>query len=1245
MFHPKNQTQNIAELMRQMHGIDINASDLNTLIDLNREARSRRYRLSDAPIEAEIEAKGIGKIVLSTAVGFLTGGLGGAIVGLVMGVGSSLLTERQQPEQETSDETYAPQYGFNSGGRLATVGGPIPLIYGSRAVNPNGGVRVAGHLINSRIDTELGTNTLFQLYSISLGTLGAIDVDQTLFDEQPRNKFVRREIDTYIRVGDDPQNPIEEFPFYSQVISPSNYNVFGYDERSNVNNPQQVVPVGTANVTNVEVPNPGIIRALPAAGGFGTAGLFGTDPINPVTGGGFIEFRASESDSNRALGLSNNDIDLDWISIEHGFRLRDDGEFRIIESGVQTNDGAFLAGNSNYSNGTTFRVRIQPNGRIRYFKNGTLIFESVTIAAGDYFLDTAFTNDSQVTQVRVNPGGLIQPDTVTQTVIEIDPDNDGDAEFGEFNPSDTYATCQPDNNPNNPEPDYLQPFIVVEKDPDTETLTIEPEIEGEDLTVGDGDRIYAIWTCKYETTKRVSEIHLNMNFSLYARDPEDGDNKDHGQVFDLYMRQIDVPDTLVDPEFIIRFFVETKTPTVVRRGLKIKNLALGRYYLEIRPAVCNVLDNVDNPIIDVWRLGDYGVFREIEVAHGFPRTEGPIYIVGEFDENPNESGLVDELSYDPDEKTQISTEQGPPGKLVSVNEVVTVEALSNSLNNVTIADDENGYPGIALVGYKFLASNRLQSPPNISVLVSQGRVIPNYIAAGQASALSTNMELNDPNADFNDPDALVLTGMVVRNLTQKREDTITGKTANRIQTAGNLRWNEFDRYVVYSLSATPYFPDIYVDLLTNPVGGIGEIVDGDRFIDYPSVTRSRKFCVQNDYFWDGFLRDSTAFAQWADNEARGNLLFPLKVGGRFGLIPDEATDPIAVFNASNVRDFEEEFAPWYEQETNTMVVTYTDGSEKEDDDGVRFRPKNVIVQTADAYNGTVQRVERSASFNHVTNLGQAVDVGIVMLKALREQTRKIQFTTFGQGCYVASGDIIIVQHLITEYGEEYSGFVRNFDAPTNPGTGLSQAVQISKCNYLVFDGCVTTGGANSIIDTSQNFNESGVEAGDLVYFPETQVSTTVAAVISDTQLQLAAGNTVVNQTYCIFNGSFAGTSVAVLFREDNSVATGLIISGTELRDGEQWVTVEGLPQQLQRLDPIVIGRDIEVESTYRVNSTTPNSKGEIVITAASWNPTLVPEKQEDPNDNNALKTVVPDGYIVSDIDGVFLEGDLISQVS
>ena len=108
-----------------------------------------------------------------------------------------------------------------------------------------------------------------------------------------------------------------------------------------------------------------------------------------------MEFTASETNTLRTVGLSNNDPDQSVVSVRYGITLQQDGTIAINELGFTR------AGGTSYATGDLFKIE-RSGTTVTYWQNGVLLYTSSLFAGGTLFVDTALdTSGATISNVNL----------------------------------------------------------------------------------------------------------------------------------------------------------------------------------------------------------------------------------------------------------------------------------------------------------------------------------------------------------------------------------------------------------------------------------------------------------------------------------------------------------------------------------------------------------------------------------------------------------------------------------------------------------------------------------------------------------------------------------------------------------------------------------------------------------------------------------------------------------------------------
>jgi hypothetical protein len=1169
------ESENLIEAVRLVQGVDISHEDVAAikLRDAEESQYGQRMRYEgekdpcawSAPYEVT-DGKVL-KIAASVGLGFLTGGfLGGAIAlaGSLFGGGQR---RQGQDRAQKEEEVFNQDYGFQSGGALAIAGTPIPLAYGSRSLSIDrsgalcGGVRSGGILLNSRIVTSAGKTYLFQLWSLGagqspftgIGQIRHIASNEIIFDKQPRKNFGSDQIRTQIRPGSVKQSNIYWFSDYSENLSPSSYESFGVDQRVSASSGGNTTQGDPQNGINVLFSQDDGDIAKKGNTDLWDAYSWAEDAIGANS---FFSFKAGQIGKTKAAGVSGFQGAVRWEDLDHGFFFYDN-VFAVVES------GSILFRSANYTANTVFQVRVSGDLQITYWVDNTQVWISKIQASPALYANLLFAGSgSRFDRVHtsIKPNGIREA-YAFRTSFSVATAND----VGKLGSEDNYVLTG--GQPGRDAPS----FRIFQKNLVNRTITTDSPV-----TIQSGANIYAWWECVFETTKHISNIELNFVFNVNARTQDNSAFTTHGVMFDIWVRKANQKKN--SDQRVGRFYVRSRVPKNLYRAIRVENLPLGRYIFTIRPQTVDPQDE------RVYELLDNGTtVNDVSTANIGGNS---IRIEGEF-QNISEPGNINsaialEMSYS--NKAQVSSQSGPTGRLQSVNQLVSVkDAGTPSVGN------SNPYPGLSLLGIRYESSEQLQRSPGLSIPQHECRSIPNLMAAGSSSGLSSIIRLSDPSASFIADG--IKAGWVLRNLSKGLESRISNVASTAIDTDDPLDWRTGDRYLVYFEAASPFFPDIAADLGSSEHIGVGDKISRDDDIDYESFVRSRKFCKAKKLYWNGFVQaPPTPYIQWIETEAVGSLLISGRINGRIALFPEELpTKAPYLFNDANSRDAVLQWPSYERSRINRLIIRYTDMRDLIEEDGARGRLKIVVISTLGAFNGSEIASEQTLDIPAVTSPLQAIDAGVVFFNSARKQTHGIEFVAGPDAAYLEGGDIISYQSATHDVGEQYSSFVIELE-PFNPTTG-TQKVRLSEQPVLfegLADGIPATDGSAFL---NVNLEESAIAPGDLLLNVSTGASTIV---LNRTRYKITAPMVtgdgdliqVINLTQPL------GLSCRATYRTTGYSQQGIQYA-YERRGSLVWLSLSGLQEPLEKLDRINIGPP---STTYKVQRISPNGPAEYKIT-------------------------------------------------
>ncbi len=229
------QVNELSALLLDMHGVEISPVELLELDDYN-YALAAKQSSALAPNDlSEITydiGKAIGFIVGAVLGAFILPGLGfgitgwfaGAVAGGALGYRLVSLFDGSGAPGQRTDVTDS-STRFSGVGQLGQLGAEIPIIYGNKDINIDGGVIVRDPTtIYSRISTGGGVQYIERLSLLTVGEVGRVALGKTLFNDQ-----VAPELNNSIEVssGKAIQPALGKINHYSQAVALSSNNNIG----------------------------------------------------------------------------------------------------------------------------------------------------------------------------------------------------------------------------------------------------------------------------------------------------------------------------------------------------------------------------------------------------------------------------------------------------------------------------------------------------------------------------------------------------------------------------------------------------------------------------------------------------------------------------------------------------------------------------------------------------------------------------------------------------------------------------------------------------------------------------------------------------------------------------------------------------------------------------------------------------------------------------------------------------------
>lgn len=510
------------------------------------------------------------------------------------------------------------------------------------------------------------------------------------------------------------------------------------------------------------------------------------------------------------------------------------------------------------------------------------------------------------------------------------------------------------------------------------------------------------------------------------------------QAFDVFIKRISSPDNVEDPNaffaYLCTLIYKGQSPRTIHAGFGIRNLPAGRWSFKFEPCPSLERDNVDidgsllisgsqrrgNIFLTATDGFENGLYNEgfreydldLSLDLGPLRIFGDVAKMGDSDIAGYEAAfLAPNLNSENWKDIERNYETATPMTLTCVNEVVEPE-------------NQISYPDVSLLEVELRASERLTNPPSLSVEIENGQVVPHYISWGKVASTSGNTLSID--SDFHEvcqfPEKLSDVVLVEYIINLRSGRTFPGTYTGGLSLKTDIS-NDFqagDEFATYYKTATCLFPNIFCDVLLNQEYGFGaEFEPG--LIDFRSIILSNKHCLTYGYYWDDLIENASEFTSWATKQATGSLLYPVRINGAYGLLPENPELQIrGVFNDSNILkgSFNYSTIPQNDRDVNKVIIVYTDGA------STTKELVSVVVQTKDSYfDRSIPIKEVRKRFPSITNREQAIDVAVTSLNSSIYQSEQISFSTDYQGLALSPADLIAVQQKISFFDYNGSGLI------------------------------------------------------------------------------------------------------------------------------------------------------------------------------------------------------------------------------
>jgi hypothetical protein len=1233
-----DQLSEISTYFKEVHKVDVSVEEFLEMEQLWWDHTQRKYAVclatGDPVLTAEFNApradvgKAIGFIVgavlgafLLPGIGLVAGWIAGAAIGGAIGYRLAGLFDRpQQQQQQPTRSTSDPIFAFSGVGNLGQLGQPIPVIYCNSTTNPDGGVyRRDPIVIHSAIRSRQGSQRLIRLSLLAVGRLGSVNSTLLQLDDQPLTNYNAGDVTTAVSTGQYNQAALSGVTNYSQAVAINSNGLLGISP--------SVITGGTdfGAWTLLAYTSS---AALPAS--YGAMVVVSAD----LTGATTIDALFCLNSSYQATPtvatatLSARITATGWSIAAAG---------TAIASGSATITSASVV---------IFRMlRSHPTNVAQLIIDNVERWRATTTLPTTVF---GFLRDlgagwapTGARYCAYTPVGDILPGFGTRFTLS----DDG---LSKIRSTQTYRA----NGVN---------FSILGKDSNSKWIEtniplllsdrvgVTTAVSGTNF-IKDSAQVSTVYKAAIATSKPVTSVDVTIKASIWSINVS-GAEAPHAQAFELWIEASGTSYSLG------RFILISAKQTPLLRTITITNLPKAIYKIRLEPLTPDQItatirsleeDSTISTISTGVTIGGQAISLSLESGVMVSIANAQLWM--DFTGKPQHSdqqGPSIQISH-LNEIVDVTPAPSYPGYTVARTEIIASDRIQSApaeshfiaqgqiVRNYLWAGKIIAFGAANLLyGDTYISGINLYPAGAIARILGKGVAVVtspsvhslyNYVLCERYSVAGTVVVAGDPVIAVpagNYASVLqwmpvvgtgIPAGAVVIEKLGSNQLLLGDEWGRRVVPTASATitatFNEFlpkvagDEMVVYTIGPSNYFPDLYVDRLINPVTGLGEYINGDYFIDYPSIVDSRNFCIRNSFFYDGVFAQGS-FQEWAIATAPSSLLFCTEIDGRYALIPQEAGKATYLFNASNTISYSEPGIPWDQQITNSVAVKYQDNLGRE---------LQVTIGTSALAAGTVTEVQKSISTQGVTSRNQAIKVGQVALKSLILQTRTNQIKTdVAQGLYTRQGDIVRTQHVEIQYGgSEASGFVSAVQAATNSRflTVVTNTVLSAPDIYtlvlssdhklrvtastpvlpLATDRVVVSGassGNGTYVNTSLR-----IIAPDKLYVGGLTTSGAVGATVA-TQRTYYDQIITLPETVTIT----ASSRITIVHRASRVVEPDKVI--TSLGGGQYQVIA--IEEAIVIGDAFAIGEEIEMFRTWRITSVAPDiNKNEVTLTGVLW---------------------------------------------
>lgn len=288
------------------------------------------------------------------------------------------------------------------------------------------------------------------------------------------------------------------------------------------------------------------------------------------------------------------------------------------------------------------------------------------------------------------------------------------------------------------------------------------------------------------------------------------------------------------------------------------------------------------------------------------------------------------------------------------------------------------------------------------------------------------------------------------------------------------QFGQLSVYVTQGLQSTHLFPEVLLDVMTNPEYGRGDLITLEQ-IDVESFEAAATWCHERRLFFDGGAVGRVNIRQWAADVGAAHLLLFGESGGRFWLRPawpgtvarPEPVEIKGIFTAGFIQEGTFSLQGFEPEDRRPIQVSVRYREERLstslDNPGLFPVEREVLVREASPFASETDPIESLDLSDYCTSRQHAIDAGKFVARMRRIPDHAIRFSTTHEALVapLAPGDFIRVVMDIS-----YTQELRNGAVLGNGALVSTQPLEDGTYSVMAWDGSSNTEPAITTLSVS-----------------------------------------------------------------------------------------------------------------------------------------------------------------------------------